>query len=79
MYCPCDQACQVPALQGTPCYLENLIIDDKFINNRARVCIHQTFQYVIASLRNGCLITLKKKKNKEVATVSAKAVTGGAL
>ena len=33
-YCSCDQACQFSALYGTPwwSYLENLTIDDKFIN-----------------------------------------------
>ena len=42
-YCPCDQACQFSALQGTPCrsYLENLTIDDKFINKRVRLFMHQ--------------------------------------
>ena len=43
-YCSCDQACQVSALYGTPrrSYLENLTIDDKFINKRVRLFIHQT-------------------------------------
>ena len=43
-YCSCDQACQFSALQGTPwqSYLENLTIDDKFINKRVRLFIHQT-------------------------------------
>ena len=43
-YCSCDQACQFSTLQSTICriYLENLTIDDKFINKRVRLFIHQT-------------------------------------
>ena len=43
-YCSCDKACQFSALQGTPrrSYLENLTIDNKFINKRVRLFIHQT-------------------------------------
>ena len=35
-YCSCDKACQCSALWNTPrrSYLENLTIDDKFINKR---------------------------------------------
>ena len=41
-YCSCDIACQFSALYDTPCriYLENLTIEDKFINKR--LFIHQT-------------------------------------
>ena len=43
-HCSCDQACQFSALYGTAWrnYLENLAIDDKFINKRVRLFIHQT-------------------------------------
>ena len=43
-YCSCDQACQVSALLVTTwqSYLENLTIDDKFINKRVQLFIHQT-------------------------------------
>ena len=43
-YCSCDQACQFWALYRTTwrSYLENLIIDGKFINKRVRLFIHQT-------------------------------------
>ena len=43
-HCSCDQACQFSALQGTPSwrYLENLRIDDKFMNKRIRHFIQQT-------------------------------------
>ena len=36
-YCSCDKACQFLALQGTPWrrFLENLPIDNKFINNES--------------------------------------------
>ena len=42
-YCWYDQACQFSALQGIPwrSYLENLTIDDKSINKRARLFTHQ--------------------------------------
>ena len=42
-YCSCDQACQVSASQGTTwrSYLENLAIDDIFINKQVRLFIHQ--------------------------------------
>ena len=68
----CDQACQFLALEGTPwrSYLENLTIDDKFINKWVRLCIHQTMcreeksisSYVKTRLRNTCLIVLFFKK-----------------
>ena len=50
----CDKACQCSALQGTPwrSYLENLTIDDKFINKWLLLFIHQT-----------CLKRVEKKKN----------------
>ena len=42
-----------------------LKIDDKFINKRVRLFIHQTMykscEYVITRLRNSCLITFLKK------------------
>ena len=43
-YCSCDKACQFSALWGTPRqnYLENLAVDDKFINKRVRIFTHQT-------------------------------------
>ena len=43
-YCSCDKTCQFSALQGAPrrSYLENLTIDDKLINKRVRLFIHQT-------------------------------------
>ena len=42
-YCSCNKACQFSALQGTPwwSYLENTTIDDKFINMRVRLFVHQ--------------------------------------
>ena len=53
-YCSCGKAWQFSALQGTPCrsYLENPITDDKFINKRVRLFIHQT-----------CLKRVEKRKS----------------
>ena len=53
-YYSCDKACQYSALQGIPwpSYLENLTIDNKFINKRVRLFIHQTM----------CLKCVEKKK-----------------
>ena len=44
--CSCDQACQFSASLGTTwrSYLENLTIDDKFINKRVRIFIYQTVE-----------------------------------
>ena len=60
----------------------NLTIDDKFINKRVRLFIHQTmcregkkYYYVIARLQNSASL----KKNTEAATESAEAVTGAVL
>ena len=46
-YCSCDKAWQFSALQGTPwrSYLENPTIDNKFINKRIWLFIHQTCVY----------------------------------
>ena len=58
-------------------FLENLTIDDKFMNKRVRHFIHQTMcqeekhLYVITRLLNSCLITFLKK--------NAEAATGGVL
>ena len=43
-YCSSDQAHQFSALQSKPwqSYLENLTIDEKYINKRVRLCICQT-------------------------------------
>ena len=43
-YCSSNKACQFSDLQGTPrrSYLENPTIDDKLINKRVRLFIHQT-------------------------------------
>ena len=43
-YCSCDKACQFSALWGIPWQsnLENLTIDDKFINKRVRLFMQQT-------------------------------------
>ena len=53
-YCSCDKVCQFSAWEGTPwrSYLENLTIDDKCINKRVRLFIHQTM----------CLKRVGKKK-----------------
>ena len=72
-YCSCEQACQFSALQGTPwwSYLENLTIDDKFINKRVRlytlndVSRRKNYFYVITRLRNSCLVTFLKKIQKQ--------------
>ena len=42
-YCSNNQICQFSAFQGKPWrrYLENLTFDDKFINKRVRLFIHQ--------------------------------------
>ena len=60
----------------------NLTIDDKFINKRVRLFIHQTmcregkkYYYVITRLQNSTFL----KKNTEAATESAEAVTGAVL
>ena len=82
-YCSCDQACQFSALYGTHwrSYLENLIINDKFINKQSSILyaskdVSRRKNYFIA--RFNCLITLKKIKT-EAATWGAEAVTGGVL
>ena len=71
-YCSCDQACQFSALQGTPwrSYLEKLTIDDKFINKRVRLFIHQTTcreEKIICTSSQGCKIAsyLFKKMCKQ--------------
>ena len=48
-YCSCDKACQFSALQGTPwwSYLENLTIDDKLINKRLQLFIHETCFFLL--------------------------------
>ena len=58
-YCSCDQACQFSALKGTPLwsYLENLTSDDKFINKRVRLIIHQTMcreEKIFNTSKQGC-------------------------
>ena len=62
-YCSCEQACQFSALQGTPwwSYLENLTIDDKFINKRVRLYMHQTMygeEKNICTSQQGCEIAV---------------------
>ena len=51
--------------RGTPwrSYFENLTIDDKFINKRVRLFIHQTIcgEEKISEFENSCLITFLKK------------------
>ena len=64
-YCSCDQACQFLTLYGTPwrSYLENLTIDDKFINKRVRLFIHQAMcreEKGISTLQQGCEISVLK-------------------
>ena len=41
--CSCDQTCQFSVSWGTPwrSYFKNLTIDDKFMNKRVRLFIHQ--------------------------------------
>ena len=47
-YCSHDQECQFSALWGTPrrSYLGNLTIDNKFIQKRVRLFIHQTISTI---------------------------------
>ena len=54
-YCSCDQACQFSPWRR---YLENLTIDDKFINKRVRLFIHQ------AMLREEKFV--KERKHREI-------------
>ena len=44
--CSCDKACQFLALQSIPwrSYLENLTIDEIFMNKQVRLFIHQTMK-----------------------------------
>ena len=84
-----DQVCQFSALQCTPwpCYLDNLTIDDKFINKRVRLFLHQTMcreekkilirhNKVAKQLLNTVVLF---QKNTEAATGDAEAATGGVL
>ena len=62
--CSHDQVCQFWALKGAPwrSYLENLKIDDKFINKWVRHFIHQMMcreEKIISTSLQGCEIALK--------------------
>ena len=72
-YSSFDKASQFSALYRTPwrSYLENLTIEDKFINKRVRLSIHQTMCLKRAEKKNllrrsGCLITFKRYRSSHL-------------
>ena len=62
-YCSCDRVCKVSALEATLWrnYLENLTIDDKLINKRVPLFIHQTMcreEQIVSTSQQGWEIAI---------------------